>query len=51
MASGVEQQLIDLLTVFLIAGGVGALLAKVGRVPYTIALLIAGFGASIVGLG
>jgi CPA1 family monovalent cation:H+ antiporter len=50
MASGLEQQLIDLLTVFLIAGGVGALLAKVGRIPYTIALLIAGFGASIVGL-
>jgi CPA1 family monovalent cation:H+ antiporter len=50
MASGLEQQLIDLLTVFLIAGGVGAVLAKVGRIPYTIALLIAGFGASIVGL-
>ncbi|MUV59037.1 sodium:proton antiporter [Halogeometricum sp. CBA1124] len=50
MASGLEQQLIDLLTVFLIAGGVGAVLAKIGRIPYTIALLIAGFGASIVGL-
>ncbi|MDS0298085.1 Na+/H+ antiporter [Halogeometricum sp. S1BR25-6] len=49
--SAIEQQLIDLLTVFLIAGGVGALLAKIGRIPYTIALLIAGFAASIVGLG
>ncbi|RYJ12964.1 Na+/H+ antiporter [Halogeometricum borinquense] len=50
MSSGLEQQLIDLLTVFLIAGGVGALLAKIGRVPYTIALLLAGFAASIAGL-
>ncbi|WP_405002906.1 hypothetical protein [Halogeometricum borinquense] len=50
MSSGLEQQLIDLLTVFLIAGGVGALLAKIGRVPYTIALLLAGFVASIAGL-
>jgi CPA1 family monovalent cation:H+ antiporter len=50
MASGLEQQLIDLLAVFLIAGTVGAILAKVGRIPYTIALLLTGFVASLAGL-
>lgn len=38
----VVEELILLLTVFLIAGGVGTLVAKVGRFPYTIALLLAG---------
>ena len=43
--------LVDLLSVFIIAAAVGILVTKVGRFPYTIALLIAGFAASIIGLG
>ncbi|MFB6183127.1 MAG: Na+/H+ antiporter [Haloarculaceae archaeon] len=51
MAEGIAVEvLVDLLTVFIIAAGVGVLVAKVGRVPYTIALLLAGFAASVVGL-
>jgi CPA1 family monovalent cation:H+ antiporter len=50
-ASGVEAELIDLLLVFLIAAGVGVAVAKLGRFPYTIALLIAGFVAGLLGLG
>jgi CPA1 family monovalent cation:H+ antiporter len=50
MATGLEQQLIDLLAVFFIAGTVGAILAKVGRIPYTIALLLTGFVVGLVGL-
>ncbi len=49
-AGGIESQLIDLLAVFLIAGGVGVFVAKVGRFPYTIALLLAGFAASLAGV-
>ncbi|GAA0228945.1 Na+/H+ antiporter [Haladaptatus pallidirubidus] len=48
--SGIESGLIDLLAVFIIAGGVGVFVAKVGRFPYTIALLLAGLGVSILGL-
>jgi len=48
--TGIEAELIDLLTVFFIAGGVGVFIAKVGRVPYTIALLIAGIAASLAGV-
>ncbi|PSQ16663.1 sodium:proton antiporter [Halobacteriales archaeon QS_8_69_26] len=48
---GLEAQLIDLVAVFLIAAGVGIFVAKVGRFPYTIALLIAGVGASVIGVG
>ena len=50
MANGIEAQLIDLVAVFLLAGGVGVFVAKVGRFPYTIALLIAGLVASVAGL-
>ncbi|GGL52358.1 cation:proton antiporter [Halocalculus aciditolerans] len=50
-ATGVEQELIDLIAIFIIAAGVGVFVAKVGRFPYTIALLIAGFGASALGVG
>ncbi|MFB6156147.1 MAG: cation:proton antiporter [Haloferacaceae archaeon] len=50
MATGIEAELIDLLAIFLIAGGVGVFIAKVGRVPYTIALLLAGIAASLAGL-
>lgn len=50
-ASGIEAGLIDLLLVFLIAAAVGIAVAKVGRFPYTIALLIAGFVAGVLGLG
>jgi CPA1 family monovalent cation:H+ antiporter len=46
--TAVVDQLIVLLSVFLIASGVGTLVAKVGRFPYTIALLLAGLGVSIV---
>jgi len=41
--------LVDLLAVFIIAAAVGIIVAKVGRFPYTIALLLAGFGASVLG--
>ncbi|WP_435362103.1 cation:proton antiporter [Haloarchaeobius sp. DFWS5] len=44
---GITAGLIDLLAVFIIAGGVGVFVAKVGRFPYTIALLFAGFAVSI----
>jgi CPA1 family monovalent cation:H+ antiporter len=50
MAAGVEAELIDLLAVFIIAGAVGVVVEKVTRVPYTIALLVAGFVASLVGI-
>jgi len=49
-AAGLEAQLIDLLSVFVIAAAVGIFIGKVGRFPYTIALLIAGFGASLAGV-
>jgi CPA1 family monovalent cation:H+ antiporter len=44
----IEETLIQLLPVFIIAAGVGIFVAKVGRFPYTIALLLAGFGLSIL---
>ncbi|HET7322921.1 MAG TPA: cation:proton antiporter [Halococcus sp.] len=44
---GVATELVDLLVVFMIAGGVGVFVAKVGRFPYTVALLLAGIGVSI----
>ena len=50
MANGIEAQLIDLVAVFLLAGGVGVFVAKVGRFPYTIALLLAGLAASVAGI-
>ncbi len=43
----VASELLDLLVVFMIAGGVGVFFAKVGRFPYTVALLLAGLGVSI----
>lgn len=49
-ATSVTAELITLLTVFLIAAGVGVFVAKVGRFPYTIALLVAGFVSSLVGI-
>ncbi|MFB6082577.1 MAG: cation:proton antiporter [Halanaeroarchaeum sp.] len=49
-ATSVTAELLTLLTVFLIAAGVGVFVAKIGRFPYTIALLIAGFLASVVGV-
>lgn len=46
-----QSYLVDLLSgllpIFIIAAGVGIFVAKIGRFPYTIALLIAGFGVSI----
>jgi CPA1 family monovalent cation:H+ antiporter len=47
-SSGIVDSLIVLLTVFIIAGGVGTLVAKIGDFPYTIALLLAGLGVSVV---
>ncbi|MHB9286721.1 cation:proton antiporter [Halobacteriales archaeon Cl-PHB] len=42
--------LVSLIEVFIIAAAVGVLVAKVGDFPYTIALLLAGFAASVLGL-
>ncbi|GAD53172.1 Na+/H+ antiporter [Halarchaeum acidiphilum MH1-52-1] len=50
MATGLESQLVDLIAVFIIAAGVGTFVAKIGKFPYTIALLIAGLGASVIGI-
>ncbi|MFB6149966.1 MAG: Na+/H+ antiporter [Halobacteriales archaeon] len=50
MAGGIEAELLNLLAVFMLAAGVGITVAKVGRFPYTIALLIAGLGASVIGV-
>ncbi|MDY6778263.1 MAG: cation:proton antiporter [Candidatus Nanohaloarchaea archaeon] len=47
---GIAALEIELLTVFIIAAAVGIFVAKVGRFPYTIALLIAGIGVSILGI-
>lgn len=46
LAQAVAATEIDLLVVFIIAAGVGIFVAKVGRFPYTIALLLAGFALS-----
>jgi len=48
--TGVEETLIELLVVFILAAGVGIAVAKVGRFPYTIALLLAGLGVSVLGV-
>ncbi|MFB6355217.1 MAG: cation:proton antiporter [bacterium] len=48
--SVVEQELLDLLVLFMIAGGVSLFTKKILQWPYTIALLIAGFFASLMGL-
>jgi len=51
MAQGIPVAvLVDLLAVFIIAAGVGIFVAKLGRAPYTIALLIAGIAASVLGI-
>ena len=50
MVGGLEAELLDLLAVFMIAATVGVGVAKVGRVPYTIALLLAGLAASVLGI-
>ncbi|MDS0473947.1 cation:proton antiporter [Natrinema sp. 1APR25-10V2] len=51
MAVEVAAELLDLLTVFIIAAGVGIFVAKVGRFPYTIALLLAGLAVSVINIG
>ena len=48
LATAVVDQLIVLLSVFIIAAAVGTLVAKVGRFPYTIALLLAGLAVSVI---
>ncbi len=48
LAQTVAALEIDLLVVFMLAAGVGVFVAKIGRFPYTIALLLAGFGISAV---
>lgn len=50
MATGIEAQLLDLVGVFIIAAAVGVFVAKVGRFPNTIALLLAGLAVSVVGV-
>lgn len=47
---GLEAEIIDLLAVFMIAGGVGIVAAKATKIPYTIALLLAGFIVSVIGV-
>ena len=47
-APTIEEILIDLLPIALIAAAVGVFVAKIGRFPYTVALLLAGIGLSIV---
>ncbi len=42
--------LVNLITIFVIAAGVGVVVAKLGRFPYTIALLLAGLTASVLGV-
>ncbi|MEF8777125.1 MAG: cation:proton antiporter [Haloarculaceae archaeon] len=42
--------LVNLLSVFIIAAGVGVFVAKWGHFPYTIALLLAGLTASVLGI-
>jgi CPA1 family monovalent cation:H+ antiporter len=49
VAESLAAELVDVLAVFIIAGAVGAFVAKVARVPYTIALLLAGIVASVAG--
>ncbi|MDY7081608.1 MAG: cation:proton antiporter, partial [Halobacteria archaeon] len=41
---------IGVLTVFIIGGIVGVFVAKFGKFPYTIALLLAGIGVSVLGI-
>ncbi len=48
--AGVEAELLNLLAVFILAAVVGIGVAKVGRFPYTIALLVAGLAASVAGV-
>ncbi|MFC4405102.1 Na+/H+ antiporter [Haloarchaeobius iranensis] len=50
MATGIETELLNLLSVFILAAGVGIVVAKVGNFPYTIALLLAGLAASVLGV-
>ncbi|WP_433623963.1 Na+/H+ antiporter [Halomicrococcus sp. NG-SE-24] len=46
--TGITTGLINLLEVFIIAAAVGVFVAKIGRFPYTIALLLAGLGVSVL---
>ena len=49
--AGIDVALLaDILSVFIIAAAVGVVVAKVGDFPYTIALLLAGVGASVAGV-
>ncbi|MFB6354784.1 MAG: cation:proton antiporter, partial [Halobacteriales archaeon] len=48
--AGLEAELLNLLAVFILAAGVGVAVAKVGRFPYTVALLLAGLAASVLGV-
>jgi monovalent cation:H+ antiporter, CPA1 family len=50
MTSALEPVLVELVVVLLVATTVGAALARVANIPYTIALLILGFGASALGV-
>ncbi|RDI71014.1 Na+/H+ antiporter [Halopelagius longus] len=50
MAVGVEAELLDLIGVLLLGGVVGVVVARIGRFPYTIALLLAGLAASVLGI-
>ncbi|MDS0258943.1 cation:proton antiporter [Haloarcula sp. S1CR25-12] len=49
--SGVEAALVDLVLVFALAGTIAAFAATSGHVPYTIALVLVGLAASLLGFG
>ncbi|MDY6771172.1 MAG: cation:proton antiporter [Candidatus Nanohaloarchaea archaeon] len=51
MTAAIAAVELEILTIFLIAAGVGIVVAKIGRFPYTIALLLAGIGVSVLGVG
>jgi CPA1 family monovalent cation:H+ antiporter len=46
---GIAPVLVDLLPIFVVAAAVGIFVAKVGKFPYTIALLLAGLAISVIG--
>jgi CPA1 family monovalent cation:H+ antiporter len=47
--AGIAPVLVDLLPIFVVAAAVGIFVAKIGKFPYTIALLLAGLAISVIG--
>ncbi|TYL37929.1 sodium:proton antiporter [Natronococcus pandeyae] len=48
--SVLETVLVELVVVLLVATTVGVALSRIANIPYTIALLLVGFGASVIGI-